>query len=176
MPDIFYTSDTHFTDKKAWNGRYDPKTLEEFFSVEERDETIIQRWNSVVKPGDRVYHAGDVGFDKDTLGPILARLNGKKRLLLGNHDHIERFPCLLEHFKKTFLYRDFGAFVVSHMPIPESLLKRRQISVHGHTHREIHRQTGQSVRYLNICTENTNYTPVHFDTIMAYIEKECRFD
>lgn len=173
MGDIWFTSDTHFTDTKAWDRKYDPITLSEFKSMEERDAVIIERWNKVVKPGDKVYHAGDVGFDREELERILPILNGKKRLILGNHDPLERFPALRENFKKTFLFRDFGVFVVSHMPMMPSLLKSHQICVHGHTHRQIHRQSPQCVRYLNICTENTNYTPIHFETIMAYIKKEC---
>jgi len=51
------------------------------------DETIIENWNSVVKPEDTVYHLGDIA-----LGPIseslakVARLNGHKIAILGNHD------------------------------------------------------------------------------------------
>lgn len=51
------------------------------------DEVIVQRWNEVVAPEDTVYHLGDIA-----LGPIdrslakIARLNGHKIAILGNHD------------------------------------------------------------------------------------------
>lgn len=52
------------------------------------DEDLVQRWNNRVKPGDIVYHLGDVGMNKgdEYLPKIIARLNGKKILILGNHD------------------------------------------------------------------------------------------
>ena len=50
-------------------------------------EALIANWNRVVAPADTVYHLGDFGF-----GPAVQlarkRLNGKIRLILGNHDKI----------------------------------------------------------------------------------------
>lgn len=51
------------------------------------DETIIQRWNELVAPEDTVYHLGDIALgniDK-SLGRV-ARLNGYKIAVMGNHD------------------------------------------------------------------------------------------
>ena len=45
-------SDTHFSHKLL-------ATLRGFASPEEMDEVLIQNWNSLVKPHDRVYHLGD---------------------------------------------------------------------------------------------------------------------
>ncbi len=56
------------------------KRLREFDTVEEMDELMVERWNSVVHPQDKVYHLGDVVMHKRAL-PILARLNGEKFLL-----------------------------------------------------------------------------------------------
>jgi calcineurin-like phosphoesterase family protein len=80
---IWFTSDTHFYHKKIveyckrpWN------------SVEEMNEGLIERWNSVVKPDDTIYHLGDFAFAGATKTlDILRRLNGNKRWIRGNHDH-----------------------------------------------------------------------------------------
>jgi calcineurin-like phosphoesterase family protein len=79
LNNYWYTSDHHFGHKNiiALNSR-------PFTSVEEMDEALIARWNSVVGPDDVVYHLGDFSF-----GPqahYLPRLNGEKHLVLGNHD------------------------------------------------------------------------------------------
>ena len=48
---------------------------------------MIENWNSVVKKGDYVYHLGDVFFgSKETFPALWNRLNGSKRLIIGNHD------------------------------------------------------------------------------------------
>ena len=51
------------------------------------NETLIQRWNEKVKPKDEVYHLGDFALTyKENLEAILDRLNGKKYLIVGNHE------------------------------------------------------------------------------------------
>jgi calcineurin-like phosphoesterase family protein len=53
------------------------------------DEVLIANWNAVVRPDDLVYHLGDFAFglgDAARVQSIFQRLNGRKRLVLGNHD------------------------------------------------------------------------------------------
>jgi calcineurin-like phosphoesterase family protein len=55
--------------------------------VAEMNEMIIRNWNSVVSPGDEVYILGDVAMGQIEKAPaLIARLNGKKYLVKGNHD------------------------------------------------------------------------------------------
>ncbi len=76
---VWFTSDTHFAHRNVIEFCKRP-----FASIEEMDEEIIRRWNERVEPGDRVYHLGDFAFgDHD---PYLSRLNGMKKLVIGNHD------------------------------------------------------------------------------------------
>lgn len=49
---------------------------------------MIAKWNDRVARGDTVYHLGDFAFCDHT--PYLRRLNGQKRLIVGNHDHSNR--------------------------------------------------------------------------------------
>lgn len=60
-----------------------------FSSVDEMDELIISNWNSLVKPGDVVYHLGD--FAWNNVKKYHDRLNGNITLVLGNHD--DRKQC-----------------------------------------------------------------------------------
>jgi calcineurin-like phosphoesterase family protein len=61
--------------------------------VYEHDEVLIHNWNKVVAPNDEVYHLGDVfrvrNGNVEEYRSILKRLNGRKYLILGNHDMSE---------------------------------------------------------------------------------------
>lgn len=54
MSKIWFTSDTHFCHDRGF--LYEPRG---FTNVEDMNEAIVQRWNSVVAPEDTVYHLGD---------------------------------------------------------------------------------------------------------------------
>ena len=103
MKNIFFVSDTHFGHANCLKfTRSDGSPLRIFSSVEEMDETMITRWNSVVKPNDRIYHCGDVVMRKEFLHSVLPRLNGKKVLLMGNHD-IYGHEEYLKYFEDIWL-------------------------------------------------------------------------
>lgn len=76
----FFTSDQHFGDERMLEMCGRP-----FDSADEADEAIVKRWNDVVGKRDLVWVLGDVTSDT---GPSehLARLNGTKILIAGNHD------------------------------------------------------------------------------------------
>jgi calcineurin-like phosphoesterase family protein len=78
-----FTSDPHYFHKKIieYCGR-------PFSSVEEMNETMIKNYNSVIGPNDRVLWCGDSFFAKmGNCHSVMKRLNGKKDLVLGNHDY-----------------------------------------------------------------------------------------
>ena len=54
---IYFIADTHFNHANII--KYCNRT---FKNTHEMNEYIIQKWNSVVKKDDTVYHLGDVGF------------------------------------------------------------------------------------------------------------------
>jgi calcineurin-like phosphoesterase family protein len=84
MSTIFYTADTHFGHEAIIRHCNRP-----FATVEEMDEALIEKWNSVVTKRDIVYHLGDVGLGNDTYTlECVSRLNGRKRLISGNHDSV----------------------------------------------------------------------------------------
>ena len=63
------------------------------------NETIIERWNSLVKPEDTVYHLGDVIMGDLEAGlPLVKSLNGKIKLTLGNHDTPQRVAAFSDFF------------------------------------------------------------------------------
>lgn len=80
----FFTSDHHFSHHNVIKYAKRP-----FKDADEMNETMIRNWNRVVSPHDVVYHLGDISFEKDhnKLRHMLARLNGSKHIVWGNHDH-----------------------------------------------------------------------------------------
>ena len=167
MADIFFISDTHFDHENMLTFLDDDDQLirgDRFHDVEEMNETIIQNWNAVVKPGDKVYHLGDVTFKVNRLARIMSRLNGNKRLLLGNHDDGRNFD-LLRWFEKVGIWRIFKDenFICTHVPIREDQFRYKvEYNVHGHTHQNV-----IGGRYINVCVEHTNYAPVSMDALRA---------
>lgn len=168
--EIWVTSDTHFNHDNIL--KWDNGRKGDFLSVEEMNETLIDNWNSVVKPGDKIYHLGDVFFgSKDWFKSNWPRLNGQKRLVVGNHDDI-KFLSSGGFFKKVQMWRMFPelSVVLTHVPINMNADHRKySINIHGHLHRNrinIPQIKGigwspLDLRYVNVCVENTNYTPVN---------------
>lgn len=100
---VFIISDTHFGHENII--RYCNRP---FSSVEEMDRVMIENWNRVVGKDDLVLHLGDFCFyrRKTKVSELVGKLNGRKLLIMGNHDnHSEQF------------YRDCGFHTVSRFPI-----------------------------------------------------------
>ena len=177
MSNRFVISDTHFGHTNSWakfklpNG--DP--LRPFTSTEEMDEAMVERWNAVVGPHDTVYHLGDVVINRKSLHHV-KRLNGKKRLIRGNHDIFKDQDYRDAGFESLYGVRVFvDKFILSHIPLhPECVTDRFRVNVHGHLHaNEVMRGLSYrevDPRYLCVCVEHTNYTPLSFDEVEARIK------
>ncbi len=123
---------------------------------------MVEKWNSVVQPNDHVYHLGDVYMksSKGYIENLLSNLNGKKRLILGNHDN-GKDQILLKHFEKIVLWRNFDKVVLSHIPLRQESIPGDRLNVHGH----IHRNKSPDGPYKCVCVEQTNYTPINLEEI-----------
>lgn len=86
---IYFTADLHLGHANILRDR-------PFQTVEEMDRCLIENWNGRVGPEDTVYILGDLMLCCDDPAAYLARLSGKKHLILGNHD-----PAWMEALKKA---------------------------------------------------------------------------
>lgn len=171
MNNIWITSDTHFGHEGILDFiNYEGDSVRpEFSDVFEMDEILIQNWNKVVKPNDKIYHLGDIGFSSwERCETILKRLNGKKRLILGNHDKNYDLRNLLKYFEKIQTsWRPSREIIFSHHPLhigkDDPKLK---LNVHGHVHR-LRNQLSEA--HLNVSTEMTDYTPIHIEEVFKKI-------
>ncbi len=78
----FVTSDQHFGHRRICELSH-----RSFDFIEDMNEELIENYNSMVMDGDTCLWLGD-GFlcPKDEAIEIVKRLNGKKIMILGNHD------------------------------------------------------------------------------------------
>ncbi len=171
--DTWVISDTHFHHQNILNfvdSQTGLKVRPQFSTVDEMDEYIVERWNSVVKKGDKVYHLGDVFMDDpNKFKKLWPRLNGRKNLIVGNHDDI-KFLSSGGFFKSVYLERKFRdlRLHLSHIPLHPSQHEagapgsgKFYVNVHGH----IHQNPSPVGRYINVSVEATDYTPVHLDVL-----------
>ena len=166
MPATFFIADTHFGhDNICTFKRADGSPLRPFFSAQEMDEEMIKRWNERVRPKDTVYHLGDVLINKKHFG-TLARLNGDKVLIKGNHDIFD-VSKYLEYFRDIRAYHILNDMILSHIPIHPASLDRFKTNIHGHLHStRVLTETGNIHKdYFCVSVEHTDYTPMSLEDV-----------
>lgn len=158
---IFFTADTHFGHEAMIRFENRP-----FRDVKDMEEKLVCSWNETVGPEDEIYMLGDFAFgDKEEITRLCRRLNGKKILVLGNHDkqapewyrscgfcEASPWPIIIE-----------GFWILSHEPlyINENM---PYANIYGHVHgnptyKDYCRQS------VCVCVERTDYRPIAFDVI-----------
>lgn len=162
---IYFIADTHFGHRNIvlYCGR-------PFKDEVDMDETIKSNWNSVVSQQDTVFHLGDFSlhYPHDRKKQLLDSLNGKKILIIGNHD-IDRVGHwakmgIMAH-KKPIVYE---GLILSHEPeyFPELP------NVHGHTHGNTHRgEISEHGIHICVSVEAIGYKPVALEWIQQEIVK-----
>jgi calcineurin-like phosphoesterase family protein len=83
----FFTSDSHFGHDNIIKHCGRPCRERPFRDSAQMDRALMDAWNSVVSPGDVVYHLGDFSLRPvETIQGLLKKLHGTKHLIVGNHD------------------------------------------------------------------------------------------
>lgn len=152
---IFVTADTHFNHTNIIKYCNRP-----FKDVNEMNETIIKNWNEVVGVNDIVYHLGDFGFGtKEELQKIFDRLNGKKYLIIGNHDFrvgIKYYQELgfIEVYRKQCI---FDKYIFTHRPIE---VTKNYINLYGHIHDKPVDLKYDDENHTCVCLDRTDFKPL----------------
>lgn len=156
MSATFLIGDTHFGHSKIlrFEAAHRP-----FATIEEHDEALIDRWNSVVRKRDTVWHLGDVLFGRHSFA-CLSRLNGTKKLVAGNHD---QYPTALylEHFNRVVGAAEVAGCILTHIPVHDSQFHRYKLNIHGH----LHSKRLDDPRYVCVSAEQNNLTPINLDSV-----------
>ena len=169
MANIFFISDHHFGHANILTFKSSDGTLlREFQDVDHMNEIMIQRHNLVVRPSDKVYFLGDVVISRKTSAlQVLARLNGEKVLIKGNHDQCSA-EAYLQYFKDIRGSHQFEGLIMTHIPIHPESLARWGLNVHGHLHNNVVRMPLSQIpdkRYFNVSVERLNYTPISLEEL-----------
>ena len=149
MSKVFFIADTHFGDNDVFLMSGENKF---FDSVKDKDEKIIENWNTTVSPEDIVFILGDFG-DMD----YWYKLNGKKTLIKGNHDNPKYCDILY-----PIIYENF--FILSHEPMWVNE-DGPYANIFGHVHNNPIYNTVTSRSYC-VCACRNDYTPIAFEKIV----------
>ena len=188
MSKVFVVSDWHFNHNVefVWGARG-------FKSVDEMNEAIIERHNSIVSPEDDIYVLGDNclgGGTSEILAAnksLIERLNGKLHFIYGNHDtntRIEMYKTLSNckeviGWATMLKYKKYH-FYLSHFPtmvanLETKSLREEVLNLYGHTH-----QTNKFYKDIpmmyHVGLDSSNCYPTNLDDIIEAMHekyKEC---
>lgn len=135
----YFISDTHFFHENVI--RFDKRP---FTSVEEMNAKMRDWWNNTVSTKDRIYILGDFIWlppsDPEYI-KFTKSLNGKKVLIKGNHDNVEKFSSELKNCFEDIKSRkeiklNKKRIIMDHYPL---MMYRHDTDsnvfhFHGHTH------------------------------------------
>lgn len=166
---IYLIGDTHFGHTNIIKYCNRP-----FINSYEMDEQIIKNWNNTVTKDDTIYHLGDFCFKYDKLKTteLIARLNGHKILIKGNHD--KKNSCT--KWKEMGFEETYGEPIVwndellfSHWPT----INRDLFNVHAHKHNY---PINPLVQMFSTCVslELTDYKPISIEKVLEYKRRVWR--
>ena len=165
----YFISDPHFGHENILKMCQRP-----FESVEEMNEAMIDAWNQRVTGNDTVFILGDLFYRCPDPEPILQRLKGKKRLIIGNHDSswmdkvdLSRYFVSVDPFLE--ITDGVRAITLCHYPLLTWKHKLRTYMVHGHIHNDTTSDFFPLLvareRVLNAGVEVNGYRPVTFEEL-----------
>jgi len=170
----FLTADTHFGHPLMMTMNNRPRP---FSSVWEMDEAMIAAWNDVVHPKDTVWHLGDFSMkhDQRRISEIFHALNGRKHLVLGNHDVDKKgavLPALsrldwvsISHFAE--IKHDGQRIMLGHYaPYVWNQAHRGAFAAFGHSHGSVVGMPGT----IDVGVDNQGLRPISVEEFVRQAE------
>lgn len=189
MAKVFITSDTHFFHDNIIKYCSRP-----FKTVEEMNEAMKRNWNSKVSAEDDIYILGDFVLIKgedhedklNRLDYFSHSLNGKKHLIIGNHDYFTGeeyiiyggFQSVQWGFNDILLNKHW--FTLCHYQMTSwNNSHRGSMHLFGHEHwkqqyepkHSIYAEMRWSERKFNVCADANGYSPIDLNDIIRILEK-----
>jgi calcineurin-like phosphoesterase family protein len=134
-------------------------------------ETLVDNWNSAVRPSDVVYHLGDFAYgfgflSRRNLKKIFGGLHGHKILIVGNHDLEETLGLpWVDIAKAALITVEEQSIHLSHQVPSLRLHKGGVWYLHGHTH-------GRQCVGLDVGVDCWDYHPVSFEAISRIVHAD----
>lgn len=166
---IYLCADLHLNHKNIL--KYEPCRIEQLGmatdTIQEMNEKIIERWNSVVKPEDTVYCLGDVSFGAFDVSV----LNGYKILIKGNHDRSDESMYRdgwNEVMNEFHFFKDGVVYLLTHEPVSqECILNDYCYNIHGH----LHSKPSPTKQHICVSMEQINCTPIGLEQLLEKINE-----
>lgn len=149
----------------------------QFKTVDEHNEYVIQQYNSVVGPEDTCYILGDVGFyNVYDLALLTKRLNGKKILIMGNHDRFTTNEAIsilgfTQAWSGPRYYNEH--VILSHEPAREAFQNPYVYNVCGHLHNNSLDPVALD-NFIVVSCHLVNYKPQPLDEISKLAFAKCK--
>jgi calcineurin-like phosphoesterase family protein len=159
---VLFTSDTHFGDRRAL--RFDRRP---FAGLAEHDQALVERWNEIVGPQDDVWHLGDfaLGPPPERIFALLAGLNGRKHLIIGNNDGAPTLQAgwaSVAHYAEIVV--DDRPLVLCHYPLRTwNGIGKGAVNLHGHSHGRLK----PIARQYDVGVDVWDFRPVPLTAILA---------
>lgn len=181
MSNIWVSSDLHANHKAVMNFCPDTRRGAD---AEEMTELMLESFNALVKPEDTLYLLGDVSFGgREKVENFISRLQGKKILILGNHDFIiKRRDDLRAYFQEIREVKSAkigdNRFVMSHAPFAEWVdCHKGVIHLHGHLHgNKTNVQWQQQYKIFDVGVDarpDNKMEPWHLDEILCKMKSRA---
>lgn len=193
IPNVFFTSDTHYGHKNIVKGtttwdmkdKTNKKTVRNFETVEDMNDRMVENINSIVSKNDFLIHVGDWSFGGlENIGNFRNRINCDNVILfIGNHDtnilknknySRKNFTMVIEKFDVLEIAGIDEKFFICHYPML-SWGKSAKYMLYGHVH-----STGKE-RFV---TENSmdvgiggspQFRPYSMDEVIALLNRKKHF-
>lgn len=167
----FVVADTHFGHRNIIEYENRP-----FSNVEEMDKYLIRSWNKIVDKEDLVYILGDFTLSrrKEIIKNLVNRLNGRKVLIMGNHD--TRKPkdyveCGFETAIRKPIMVEPGVMLM-HEPFDDpTLIYDKYLYFFGHVHAN-HTLMDDYPNCMCVSVERIGYRPIDLDECIRKLKKK----
>ena len=166
-------ADTHFGHQNIIGYTNRP-----FRDADHMNEMLILNWNLAVREEDLVYVLGDFCLSRklETISSLLKRLNGRKVLIMGNHD--TRKPrdyvnCGFDAATRKPIMAEPGV-ILMHEPFEDtSLICEKDLYFFGHVHdKQCPMDEWPNCRCVSV--ERTGYRPIDMQEAIAEMRKHPR--
>lgn len=188
--DLYFTSDTHFFHENVIKFCDRP-----FQDVREMNKVLMDNWNAKVSPEAHIFLLGDFMLKGsiDMARHMLSRLNGKKYLIMGNHDYQNKMnrQSVIDLFESVhdYLYihvqdedmkgHEKAIFLCHYPMLSWNGSVRGSWQLFGHVHSgprstsvELPLLKNLSPAQYDVGVDNNDFTPVSYEELKHIISKQ----
>jgi calcineurin-like phosphoesterase family protein len=169
---IYFTSDPHFSHENILKYCNRP-----FRDSKEMDYVLLKNL-SIIQPEDTLYCLGDFSMRGEDhykwFAGTLARIAGRKILILGNHDRLKPFSYVELGFESVHTSLTVDKYFLAHDPALLAAMPPEYTMLCGHVHGLFKSQKDDQGRLaINVGVDVWDYKPVSLQEIEVFSKEEA---